>query len=144
MKLTDIISRINISIENINFQPKDNSWSLAAEYLSLNINSKHDTTQLKKLSTLLTTATENQLEKYIVEEIQGFTMVNHQPFAYVGGAHNLSVSLLLEWSSKYIYFYHPNTKELSEQPLQIDELRAMKKQCKGISDILNPSHQSSS
>ena len=135
MQFSDIISQITISDRKVSFHTGDGDWKLFTEYLNNILYYKEDPHHFKNLERLIFTSTEEDLEKYIMEQIRGFMFIDKKPYAFIGGANEFSASVILDWRSKYLFFYHPNTNELSKYPLAIDELRKIVRQCNDVTRV---------
>lgn len=120
MRFIEIVETINLSNDIIYLKPRSDSHWLIAEYLQTKFDWESEVSTIQHVASLIDGGYNDQLEDFIMTKLEGYTIIDNATYARIGGAHDLSPTLLISWSDKRPLIYHPNTKHLLE--IKIDLL----------------------
>ena len=103
---------------------KEDKYELIVDYLnSANIeNLKHDISRLDAFQAMRKSKNKQEIEDYIMNEIEGFNDRENGYSAYVAGAHDKSASIQYNIENNILSLIHPNIPTLEKFIIEPDEL----------------------
>jgi len=103
---------------------KEDKYELIVDYLnSANIeNLKHDISRLDAFQAIRKSKNKQEIEDYIMNEIEGFNDRENGYSAYVAGAHDKSASIQYNIENNILSLIHPNIPTLEKFIIEPDEL----------------------
>ncbi len=138
MKLINICDEINWKLGKLIFIPQSEKYHILTEYLN-SIYPNYIDNEIKLIDNFLKAIKEKNkidIEKLILEELEGFIFIHKNPFVKIAGAHDLAPSVLYDYINKNITIFHPNTKQKLPINLSVNDILSILKDAKAISNIL--------
>ncbi|CAL2083510.1 conserved protein of unknown function [Tenacibaculum sp. 190524A02b] len=137
MKITDISQEITWTKEKgLRFLTKEKDFTFLNEYLSnQNVNNiDSEIIRLKSFKEVMMMPFE-QIENYIVNELEGFNIIKEKVYAHIAGAHNFTISVLYEVKTNSIVLKPPYFEDTFK--IEIDNLLTLLEKTKYLLEVFN-------
>ncbi|CAL2107186.1 conserved hypothetical protein [Tenacibaculum sp. 190524A02b] len=137
MKVADISQEIIWSKEKgLRFLTKNKDFTFLNEYLS-NQNINNISSEIKKLISFkkVMAMPLEKIENHIINELEGFNMINEKPLAHIAGAHDFTISVLYNIKTNGILLKHPYFEDTFE--IEIDNLLTLLEKTKSLLEVFN-------
>lgn len=117
---------------------KDPEYELLVEYLNAGSpeNIEEDIKVLEKLQVVQRTQNKDEIEKFIMSELEGFTEYEDGVFAHIAGAHDLSTSVHYDIQNDSVSLKHPNLPSLERFVIAPGTLVSLLGQMKRLKEVL--------